>query len=212
MPNIPVMCLICNKSVKDSMFPQHMQSVHGGMTQSEAIMAEKNIPQQPQSPIVLSKETPPSADFMEVAEMLDKPKLQAPPPVPNRAADSIVNEKVEEKKPLILKYRWEGNCEKCNSPIRTIMTQVEGRLFATAYCLTHEDLEQIEVAPIPIKENKITKETLKRVETVVIENDDTVKPIITVRKEVKRHAKRPKSFIQHKTPLQGPVSASGLQR
>ena len=93
------------------------------------------------------------------------------------------------------------------------MTMGEGRLFATAYCLTDEDLEQIEVAPIPVKQNKITKEELARPETIIIENNDHVEPIIITNKRkagVKKHG-RHKSIIQHNAPVQTTVHATGLR-
>lgn len=214
MPSIPVTCMVCGRSVKDSLFPQHMQTFHSGMTQAEAIAAEKNIPLQPQAPITLDKDTPPSPDFMEVAAMLDKPKSQPPPAERQEAKASALPFPQEEKQPIILKYKYEGNCPKCNTPIKTVVIKPGGKWFAVAFCLTHEEITQQEVTPLIKEEEMIMAETYEKEylgfeETKKVIEDIAGATSITKGKEVKKRGRR-KSFIQHKATIQSPMPVTGL--
>lgn len=169
MASIPVMCLICNKSVKDSMFPQHMQFVHSGMTQSEAIATEKNMPN-PQIPIVLDKDAPPSDDFMEVAKMLDKPKdvPPVPSPVKKTPARSVPSAQEERKpKEIKLEYKYSGECADCLIPVETLVVKVKGQTVTVAFCTKHGQLKEREVAdleekPFLIPTTRAEKELTKK--------------------------------------------------
>lgn len=216
MPDIPVTCMVCMASIKDSAFPQHMQSIHGGMTQAEAIQVEKNIPKQ-QLPVVLDKDTPPSDEFMEIAKMLDKPKEV--PPVSVTASKAPVrteNVRQEEPKPLELKYQWIGNCPTCNTPVKTITLKAKGQTVCVAYCLTHQELQQREVADLEektakhkIPDDPIFDKVIKVRDTLLKDKPKTqIKPI-KIRKEGKRkYVKRRKPIMVDQTTIQGSVSAS----
>jgi hypothetical protein len=158
MSGFPVQCFICNITCKgDDAYIVHMQTVHETSSPDQAMRKQKaidaNIPKD--VPVVmLDKEAPPSQEFAEIAAMLDTPHPEGPRPVQKPSPPVQEEAKVsrpipqEERKSIRLKYKYEGNCGICNAPIRTIMVQVDNRLFATAYCLTHEELLQIEVHPI----------------------------------------------------------------
>jgi hypothetical protein len=203
MPSIPVQCMVCNKSVKDSMFPQHMQSVHGGMTQAEAIAAENNIPLQPQTPIILDKESPPSKEFMEVAEMLDKPKL--PPVVNSKTEDQSVRAaqqlQREEIKPIKLEYKYSGQCKDCLITVDTLVVKVKGQTVAVAFCSNHGQLAEREVADLEEKEEM----KISNIPTILVEkktNKILADPNkVFIKKGGKRVKQRPKSFIQHPSTL-----------
>lgn len=210
MPSIPVTCMVCGRSVKDSLFPMHMQNIHSGMTQAEAIAVEKNIPNQ-QAPIVLDKEAPPTESFMEVAKMLDKkPEPKKDPPVSSIVADTPMVKLEQEVKPIKLEYKYSGQCKDCRGEVATLVVKVKGQTVAVAFCNSHGQLAEQEVddldkkykSPIPaafipsIWENETTKDLENRLK----------------RKEVKKHAKqRSKSFVQHKAPVQSSVSTPRLQ-
>lgn len=197
MPSIPVQCMVCGKSVKDSMFPQHMQGVHGGMSQSEAMMAEKNIPN-PQIPIVLDKDAPPSDDFMEVAAMLDKPKETPSEELKKKLVNPFIP-KVEEKDPITLKYKYEGTCPKCNTPIKTVVIKPGSKWFAVAFCLDHEEITQQEVTPL-IKEELV----MEKIPTVWIQegtNKILSDPNKVFTKRGGKRGKRSKSIVQSKVAL-----------
>lgn len=196
MASIPVMCMVCGKSIKDSMFPQHMQSVHGGMSQNEAINAEKNIPV-PQSPIVLDKDAPPSPEFMEMAKMLDgKPEPKKDPPVAHSSVGASTDEQSGTRpqlredtiKPIKLEYRYSGQCKDCKNNVETLIVKVKGQTVAVAFCTRHGQLAEREVVNL---------------EDVIIfppkeqEKEQYHAPIVigTKRKEVKKRGKQSK----HKT-------------
>lgn len=206
MPAIPVQCMVCGKSVKDSMFPQHMQSVHGGMSQSEAIIAEKNIPN-PQIPIVLDKDAPPSDDFMEVAAMLDKPKETSSEELKKKLVNPFTPKVERERKPkeIKLEYKYSGECQECLVPVETLVVKVKGQTVTVAFCTKHGQLKEREVADLekdceplftfdpPISEKEADS---------MMEN--LVKPM---REEIRREGKRKrvkqrsKSIVQSKVAL-----------
>lgn len=195
MASIPIMCLICNASIKDSQFPIHMQSVHGGLSQSEAIVAEKNIPTQ-QSPIILDKDAPPSDDFMEVAQMLDKPKEAPPVPKPVETTPARnVSLVQEEPKPIKLEYRYSGQCKDCRIGVETLVVKVKGQTVAVAFCTRHGQLAEREVADL--KEIVLPKQSKEEIEIIKTFNEKYDK---NQRKEVK-HDKRSKPVVQPEATL-----------
>lgn len=151
MPSIPIICMVCSASIKEDRFPQHMASVHGGLSQSEAMAQQKNIPTQ-QAPIVLDKEAPPSPDFMEVAKMLDeKPKPSLPPPAVSKEVGTSTSASVsqqEELKPIKLEYRYSGSCKECRIPVETLVVKVKNQAVAVAFCTKHGQLTEREVVDL----------------------------------------------------------------
>lgn len=164
MASIPIMCMLCEKSVKEDQFVRHMETAHGALSQSEAMAREGNIPKQ-QAPVVLDKEAAPTSDFMEVAQMLDAAPTPVKPPAPKPSV--IANIKPVSAPPLVLKYRWEGDCKECSTPIRTVVVKAKGQTVAVALCLTHGEMEQREVAnleecePLAKFDPSITENQLK---------------------------------------------------
>ena len=165
--NFPISCFACDPATMhkgDAAYLAHMQSAHGGMTPGQAMNQQKAIDQNIPKEIPLVKDAPPSKEFMEIAQMMDQPQQsttpsrpaagtllqmqKSPPPVVQEIRAEESKSLQEEYKPITLKYKYEGNCKICNVPVRTIMVKVGNRLFATAYCLMHEELIQIEVHPI----------------------------------------------------------------
>lgn len=54
-----------------------------------------------------------------------------------------------ERKPVKLKYMWEGNCPKCGKHVDTLEIDVSGKHFCLAYCTADkETLETREVASL----------------------------------------------------------------
>lgn len=147
MPAIPIMCMICSRSVREDQFPQHMISVHGTTSQSEAMGNQAQIPPK-QAPIVLNKETPPSDEFLQMANDIDKkqeqPKTPNPPVVTAHPSVELTSGGPKSE-PIVLKYKYEGNCNTCNVPIRTIVVKAKGQTVAVALCLTHGEVQQREV-------------------------------------------------------------------
>lgn len=225
MASIPIICMVCSASIKDTQFVTHMNSVHGGLSQSEAMQAEKNIPK-PQAPIVLDKEAPPSDEFMEVAKMLDEKPKEAPPvpsTAPKASARSVLAVQEERKPlPITLEYNYTGECPKCFISLKTVIVHTAGKCFAVAICMNHGQLKEREVVDLE-------EDLIKRVEKAMDKNpklyEETIdlsnanryekelikemeKPNIATRflakqrKEVKKRGKqRSKSIIQHQTTL-----------
>lgn len=174
MPSIPVQCMICDKTIKEDQFPRHMQMAHGTLSQSEAMAQAGNVSQQaPAAPVPLDKEAPPSSDFMEVAKMLDS--APTPPPAVTKEMRVSANTPQQvEVKPLVLKYKWEGSCKDCVTPVRTVVVKAKGQTVAVALCLTHGELEQREVDDLEKCEPLVTFKpsiTEKALEDMVVEMD-----------------------------------------
>lgn len=196
MASIPVMCMICSKSVKEDQFVRHMETAHGTASQSEAMAREGNIPKQ--APVVLDKEAAPSSDFMEVAAMLD-----ATPPVPEKVKQVVQETQrpapVAEPKRLVLRYKWEGECKECSTQIRTVVVKAKGQTVVVALCLMHGEIQQREVADLEqdVQEDKTvsdlqaeTKEVMDIINYSSVGKEKTLegKPLKSG-KEVKKYAK-----------------------
>jgi hypothetical protein len=139
-----ITCVICGDEVKDMLYPEHM-AVHGGVgNQINALRQQKEIEQNTPKVIPLSKDAPIDPELAQMIQQMDAPKPE-PTPAPEKLK---VNTVAGEPKPLKLKYVWEGNCPQDNTPVRTVITKVDGRWFCTAYCISHGELEQTEVTPL----------------------------------------------------------------
>ena len=144
MPRIPVTCMVCVEEVEEEKYTEHMKVAHGGKSQLEAIEELKLKEQNTPKIIPLNPEAPIPLEFTQVVNAMEtqKPKSNLPTPNP------VIPPPTVEIKPLELKYRWEGVCPQCSAPVRTVITKVDGRWFCSAYCITHETLEQREVTPL----------------------------------------------------------------
>ncbi|MCK9371065.1 hypothetical protein M0R04_14230 [Candidatus Dojkabacteria bacterium] len=142
-----MICPAGEGDIPDKDYENHMATVHGGVTQLEGIKQEKSKKQDIPKLVALDKEAPIPPEIQEVLQAIDNPKKEEPKPVAEKPAE--VN---QEPKKLELKYKWEGNCPQCSTPVRTVITKIDKRWFASAMCLTHEVLEQREVTPL--EENK----------------------------------------------------------
>jgi hypothetical protein len=139
-----ITCVICGDEVKDMLYPEHM-AVHGGVgNQINALRQQKEIEQNTPKVIPLSKDAPIDPELAQMIQQMDAPKPE-PTPAPEKLK---VNTVAGEPKPLKLKYVWEGNCPQDNTPVRTVITKVDGRWFASAFCISHETIEQREVSPL----------------------------------------------------------------
>jgi len=154
--NVPYLCIICGETIKgDMVYINHMETVHGTSSPDKALATQKSIASNVPK-IVLDKNAPPPPEFAEIAAMMDNPlpSTPVPPPIvpPVVTAQATVPSgrtgQQEGKNKIVLKYRYEGNCPTCNAPVRTIILNANGKTIATAYCLTHEEIEQREVHPI----------------------------------------------------------------
>lgn len=213
----PILCMICNQTIKgDQAFLQHMQNMHGTNSPDQAMATtkaiEQNIPKDIPA-IPLDKDAPPSPEFEEMARMMDSPQPPAPtPPVEKREAPAFpLPPQQEAKKPIILKYRYEGVCPNCNTSVRTIMLRVNNRLFATAYCLTHEEIKQIEVHPIEEPSYYSSAKNEQDVERL-IGHIEIHKELDAVGKEMKSNGKRSKSRVGNHAAVQTTVQSAGVQQ
>lgn len=144
---MPVICFICNQTLKnDALYLDHMQKVHGTTSPDKAMaeqkLKEENLPQQQ----IVSKDVPPSPEFMEIAQMMDNPSL---PPMDAKPTSQASGKQLpleeRESKPLELRYQWIGECPQCHTPIRTIIIKPGDKCVVVAYCLSHNEVEQREV-------------------------------------------------------------------
>lgn len=190
----PITCMVCSMVLKgDQAYLSHMQSAHGTSSPDKAMGVQKakeqNLPKD--IPVVVTgKDVPPSAEFMEMAKMMDQPSTVVPPvtvePV-KLVAQPVIT---QEKKPIVLKYKYEGACPECDTPIRTIIAKTLGKTIAIAYCLDHEQVKEREVHSLD--EEDIFKETLinnakKEVSEIVNNAEKEIEEQIKKRKEMKKH-------------------------
>jgi hypothetical protein len=143
-----ITCVICGEETSEINYPEHMATVHSGKTQLEALQQEKeieqNIPKVIPLEIPLDPNAPLPPEFAEVVAMIDA----GPKP---KTLQQLPETKPVEPKPLKLKYVWEGNCPTCNTSVRTIVTKIDGRWFVSAFCISHETIDQREVTPLEEK-------------------------------------------------------------
>lgn len=159
MDNFPILCTICDQTLKgDQAYLQHMQSEHGTTSTSKALAKDKAIKQNVPRSVPIGKDIPPTDEFMEVAKQIDlKPpivrsEVSTSPPVHSSGTQQ------QEVKPLELKYKWEGDCPKCNGEITTLEVPIEDNLIAIAYCI--RDRKQVEYKKvIPLNKYDIAKKT-----------------------------------------------------
>ena len=143
-----MICINCPTGapeIPEEEYPSHMANVHGGASQLEGLKQEKSKKQDVPKIVPLSKEAPIPPEMQEVLQAIDNPKKEEPKPQPQPEA------KIAEIKPLKLRYTWEGVCPQDNTPVRTVITKVDNRWFCSAYCITHETIEQREVTPLDEK-------------------------------------------------------------
>lgn len=143
-----VLCMICGENCKnDQDYLNHMQTAHSGKSQLEA-MNEEKLKKQNTPPIVpLQKDAPLPPEFEAIVNEIDNPVPQEPPKS-SPPVNKLLDQSGGEPKKLELKYKWEGRCPTCNTEVRTVITKVDGRWFAGAFCLSHEIVEQREVTPL----------------------------------------------------------------
>lgn len=168
--NFPIMCLICNQTLKgDAAYMNHMETFHGTTSPDQAMGVQRsknaNIPKDAPA-VVLSKDAPPPDEFMEIAKMMDSP-APATPPVTSTPAGTVSTFSPPAggpKKELTLKYKYEGNCDIHNVPIETIVIEMDRIWIANAYCLMcHEVKKQISVSPIDQPIRVTIDETVKEI-------------------------------------------------
>lgn len=198
-------CFACGIKFKEAQYIKHMELVHSGMNQTDAMQAKKNIPPKQQSPIVLDKDTPPSDSFMEVAQMLDKPKNVPPVNIPVSSTPARNDFGVQEERkplPITLEYNYTGECPKCFISLKTVIVHTAGKCFAVAICMNHGQLKEREVADLeeyPYDEGEISKPLQHELNEI----EKIRKHMFGVqRKEVKKRGKqRPKSQLQPEATL-----------
>ena|ERR1035437_9006936 len=152
-----IQCTACNSGESPQFatnieLNNHLPLAHGGATSMIAAMKyEKSVRASTPADVPSTNQIIGGTEqsFAESLQNAQRAKdLPVPPVLP-----IIKQPQVSLQKPIKLKYSWEGTCEKCISPVRTIMTEANGLLFSSAYCLScDETLRQLEVTPI--KEDK----------------------------------------------------------
>lgn len=146
-----IQCMACTPPTNwdtEEEYKDHLVSFHGTTSADEAMKLERakkqNTPVDlPPGILVTAAPTP---EFTKTMQEIERAKAsqQTPPPTPA----SNLPPKVEPK-PLVLKYRFDGNCPKCNNPVRTIVNKFDNKLIANAYCMfCDETIQQIPVEPI----------------------------------------------------------------
>lgn len=224
--SMPVICMIDGITLKsDALYLKHMQENHGTQSPDQAMMQEKakeqNLPKQ--QPVILDPNAPPSPEFMEVAQMMDqttKPlqeREESTSSFPSSSVNPVgVNPRPliirpnlvtkEGPRPLILKYRYEGDCDKCLSPIRTVIIKAKGQTVAVAFCLEHGELQQKEVQALEEVKIELFTPDLDKMHK---DHNEFIKTT-DKRKRVKKHARRSKSKFLGENAVQGTLPDSRL--
>jgi hypothetical protein len=169
-------CPVGAPDMEENEYAEHMATVHQGKSQLESIRQQKEIEDNVPKIIPLSKDAPLDPEFAQMVQAMDAPK---PPEVIPMNPALIKPTITSESKPLKLKYIWEGNCPQDNTPVRTVITKVDGRWFASAFCISHETIDQREVTPIDAQLGRM-EQSIKDIR----ENDPAIDRIMT-EKEVK---------------------------
>lgn len=147
-----IQCIACTPPTKwanEAEYQDHLISFHGTASTDEAVKLERA--KRKNTPVELPPGIPPSAaptpEFVQTMNEIEKASI---PNVPLPVGPTLPPQPKPEQKPLILKYKFDGNCPKCNNPVRTIVNDFEGKLIANAYCMfCDETVQQIPVERIP---------------------------------------------------------------
>lgn len=158
MDNIPVTCFACDQSLPEKEYVKHMETIHGGARQQDAIAQKKLIEQN--TPVDLppgvKPEDLPDPDFMatmaeiQKAEQEAKIKPVSPPPLDTKPQKPVVGHPGASQTPstperIELTYKYIGNCENGHS-VSTLEMDVDGKHFVVAFCLQeNKQLESREV-------------------------------------------------------------------
>lgn len=173
-----IICPACSPPTNwatDKEYTDHLVSFHGTTSPDEAIKLERI--KKKNSPVQLPPGIPdtaaPTPEFTQTMQEIERAKASQVTPSPTPAPQPL---KVEPK-PLILKYKFDGVCPKCNNPVRTIVNEFEGKLIANAYCMfCDETMAQIPVEKIP-KTGQLIENINEEVKvTVAIEPEKSNKP------------------------------------
>lgn len=120
-------------------YKDHLVTFHGTNSADEAMklarLKKENLPVE--LPPGIPPEAAPTPEFAQMMNMVEKGKQVSqvtPPP------SAPIPPKIEIK-PLVLKYKFEGDCPDCKNPIRTIVSDFEGKLVANAYCLNCDEVK-----------------------------------------------------------------------
>lgn len=141
---VSILCVACQEPTEfkiDGDYKNHLKTFHNAASTQEAIanerMKKQNLPAN--LPPGIPAEALPNKDFIEAVQRIETKKNQpVAPPVPQTPAGT--------DKPILLKYRFEGTCPKCHNPVKTIIVDTKGKLFANAYCMFDDEvLDQIKV-------------------------------------------------------------------
>jgi hypothetical protein len=220
-----IQCFACEPIVdlQEEEYIPHMQDVHGTISSGEAMnMAnakKQNLPKQ--APVILDKDTPPPPEFLEMAKMMDQKTKPTLPPAANIEVNTSTREqpRQEEKQPLVLKYQWTGTCPTCNTPVKTITLKAKGQTVCVAYCLTHNEITQREVADL---EEKTSKDGIydnheehvslymEAVKQRVLKNKPKlqIRPLKLRKGGKRKYVKRHKPIVFDKTAIQSAVPTS----
>jgi hypothetical protein len=216
------MCLVCDPPVEikgDDAYLAHMAQ-HQGVPKPNIV--KQNVPQG--GPVVLSKDAPPSSEFLQMAQAIDQKvplplsgsrednKLNPPPDKPNQAPGYGAKQE-EVKKPLKLVYEWKGQ-HSCGTNVITIVVENH----AIAWCINcQEQVKTMEIHPIINEKDRekvftqaeeaLMKEPSLAYEKILIKEKVPIK-----RKKVKKHARnRPgDTVVSNKTPVQTTMQHPGV--
>jgi hypothetical protein len=229
--DIMIECFACGIKFKEPQYIKHMEMVHNGMNQTDAMRAKKDIPQEkPQTPVVLDKDAPPSDSFMEVAAMLDKPKEPPVATSPVREGHKVAEmpqsqQEVKKPKEIKLEYKYSGECKDCLMPVETLVVKVKGQTVTVAFCSKHGQLKEREVADLEeividtseaLMSTSAYKDWEKEQEneawkSLQPKTKDRIKLLVKQHKQLTKggkRGKRSKSKLLDKATVQSSVSAS----
>lgn len=158
MDNIPITCLACNLSLPEKDYMKHMETVHGGARQQDAISQKKAIEQNTpvdNLPAGVKPEDLPDQSFLETLAEMQKAEQEArkPQPEPQKPVveHPVASQTPSTPKVLTLRYKYEGKHD-CGNEVKTIMiaTGLLPVWHAIAYCINcDKNVNQLTVEPIP---------------------------------------------------------------
>jgi hypothetical protein len=136
------MCPICDtnyKSLND--LAKHNLGIHSSGNGSE-IKPKSSLP-------------PTEEDFRRAKQELQKQGQ-------DKSKEQSAEHKAE-RKPLVLRYKWDGECDQCGGEVDTIEIPIEDRNSCVAYCpACKRQLQQVPVIPIDTQWSGISAKPLRK--------------------------------------------------
>lgn len=117
-------------------------------------------------PGAIPPEAMPTPEFIATVKRIEERKSQTPPIVSQPTVPQIpsIPAPQQDRKPIMLEYKYTGGCPVCFNPVDTLMLSVQKTLIAMAYCTTCKaDRGQKKVVPIGKEEKYGNTDVTSRV-------------------------------------------------